>query len=78
MIDLSDGECIRCTFVTCELIFDGRPVRLIENMFSGCGWRFEGAAGNAGEPLHAPSADSPAFAAQTAKMLGLPTAGLLQ
>ena len=33
-----------CTFVGCELVFDGRPVQLLDNSFESCSWRFEGAA----------------------------------
>jgi hypothetical protein len=34
----------RCLFVGCELVFDGRPVRLTDNRFEDCRWSFEDAA----------------------------------
>ena len=34
-----------CTFVDCELVFDGRPAHLVDNRFEGCRWSFEGPAG---------------------------------
>jgi hypothetical protein len=33
-----------CTFVGCELVYDGRPVHLLDNTFEDCSWSFEGAA----------------------------------
>ena len=34
----------RCAFADCELVFDGRPVRLVDGSFERCRWTFEGAA----------------------------------
>jgi hypothetical protein len=34
----------RCLFIDCELVFDGRPVQLIDNHFKNCCWSFEDAA----------------------------------
>jgi hypothetical protein len=34
----------RCSFVACVLVFDGRPVELLDNSFEECSWAFEGPA----------------------------------
>jgi hypothetical protein len=34
----------RCVFAGCELVFDGRPVQLVDNSFEDCCWSFEDAA----------------------------------
>jgi hypothetical protein len=34
-----------CTFIDCELVFDGRPAHLVDNRFESCRWSFEGPAG---------------------------------
>jgi hypothetical protein len=33
-----------CTFIGCELVYDGRPVQLLDNRLEDCSWVFEGAA----------------------------------
>jgi hypothetical protein len=30
----------RCTFLACVLVFDGRPVELLDNSFEECSWAF--------------------------------------
>jgi hypothetical protein len=44
-VDLHAGPYTGCLFRHCELVFDGRPVHLDSNTFSGCHWTFTGAAG---------------------------------
>ena len=61
----------RCTFIGCELVFDGRPVHLVDNAFRSCAWTFEGAAGVTLDLLAALCRDDPALRATVARELGL-------
>jgi hypothetical protein len=61
----------RCTFVNCELVFDGRPTQLIENTFDGCHWTFEGAAADTLGFVSAMCANSPEFGMMVARSIGL-------
>jgi hypothetical protein len=66
------SECYQgCTFIKCELVFDGRPVQLIDNHFEGCSWSFEGPAGITLDFVAALCRDQPEMRAVFAKELGL-------
>jgi hypothetical protein len=50
-----------CTFIGCELVYEGQPVELLDNIFADCHWSFEGAAGSTLDFLIALSATSPRY-----------------
>jgi hypothetical protein len=60
-----------CTFVGCELVFDGRPMHLLDNHFEDCSSVFEGAAGVTLDFLVALSCEHPEMRAVLARKLGL-------
>jgi hypothetical protein len=60
-----------CTFVGCELVYDGRPVRLLDNSFENCSWAFEGAAGATLDFLVALCREHVELRAVLARKLGL-------
>ena len=60
-----------CVFSDCELVFDGRPTRLVGNTFDHCGWSFEGAAGNTVDFAAALCRDSGEFSMTMARTLGI-------
>ena len=61
----------RCAFVRCELVYDGRPTRLVDNTFEDCRWSFEGAAGDTLQFVAALCRDDPQIKAMFAEALGL-------
>ena len=61
----------RCAFARCELVYDGRPTRLVDNTFEDCRWSFEGAAGDTLEFVAALCRDDPQIRAMFARALGL-------
>ncbi len=61
----------RCAFVRCELVYDGRPTKLIDNTFEDCRWSFEGAAGDTLQFVAALCRDDPRIKAMFAEVLGL-------
>jgi hypothetical protein len=69
---ISGAHFERCMFVDCELVFDGRPTRLIDNTFDGCRWLFEGAAATTLDLLTELCRDNPALEEAIAQELGLP------
>jgi hypothetical protein len=60
----------RCTFVNCELVFDGKPTQLISCNISGCNWAFEGAAGETLGFVSAMCANSPELSMMIARAIG--------
>jgi hypothetical protein len=61
-----------CTFIDCELVFDGRqPAQLLDNTFADCRLFFEGAAGITLDFLIALCRDQPEIRAMLARELGL-------
>jgi hypothetical protein len=69
---ISGAHFERCTFVDCELVFDGRPTHLVDNTFDGCRWFFEGAAATTLDLLTRLCRDNPALEEAIAQELGLP------
>ena len=65
-----------CTFIDCELVFDGRPAHLVDNRFEGCRWSFEGPAGLTLGLLTALCHSEPGLRAAMARQLGLVPAKL--
>jgi hypothetical protein len=61
----------RCAFVRCELVYNGRPTRLVDNRFEDCRWSFEGAAGDTLQFVAALCRDDPRIKAMFAEALGL-------
>jgi hypothetical protein len=70
-ITLGDERYERCVFVACQLVFDGRPVHLVDNVLDGCTWTFEGAAGATLEFVAELCRDDPDLRASMARALGL-------
>ncbi len=70
---LADRPYERCTFVDCELVFDGRPVHLVDNAFAHCSWSFDGAAGVTLGFLGALCQSDPQLQASIARQLGIAT-----
>jgi hypothetical protein len=70
-ITLGDERYERCVFVACQLVFDGRPVHLVDNAMEGCTWSFEGAAGATLEFVAGLCRDDPDLRANLARALGL-------
>jgi hypothetical protein len=60
-----------CTFINCELVYDGQPVQLLDNTFADCHWSFEGAAGSTLDFLIALCRDQPEIQAALARELGV-------
>jgi hypothetical protein len=60
-----------CTFIECELVYDGRPVHLLDNDFEDCSWSFEGAAAATLDFLAVLCRKHPEMRAMLAKELGL-------
>ena len=60
-----------CTFIDCELVYDGQPVQLLDNTFADCHWSFEGAAGITLDFLMALCRDQPEIRSMLARELGL-------
>src|SRR5688500_17203637 len=69
---VSGGRFERCTFLACELVFDGRPAHLVDNLFEDCSWSFEGAAGATLEFVTLLCREDPGLRATLIRMLGLP------
>jgi hypothetical protein len=65
----------RCVFLGCELVFDGRPVRLVNNMLKDCCWSFEGAAGVTLDFIASLCRDDDAMRSMFAQELGLAKVG---
>jgi hypothetical protein len=61
----------RCAFVRCELVYDGRPTRLVDNRFEDCRWSFEGAAGDTLQFVASLCREDPGLGAMFAEALGL-------
>jgi hypothetical protein len=76
---LADRRYENCTFIQCELVFDGRPVHLVDNAFAECSWSFDGAAGVTLGFLAALCQSDPDLRASIARQLGLgaPSLGTL-
>lgn len=70
-IVLSGKQYEACTFIDCELVFDGRPVHLVDNRFEGCRWSFEGPAGLTLGFLTALCREQPGLRMAMARELGL-------
>jgi hypothetical protein len=70
-VDLHAGAYIGCTFERCELIFDGRPVHLDSNRFSGCSWNFAGPAAATIAVLELLCREDPNFGRYIGLRLGL-------
>ena len=68
---VSGGRFERCAFVACELVCDGRPVHLVGNVFEGCTWSFEGAAGGTLALLALLCREDPGLRAELAEALDL-------
>lgn len=68
---LADRGYERCTFVGCELVFDGRPVHLVDNSFTHCSWAFDGPAGVTLGFLQALCQSDPDLRASIARQLGI-------
>ena len=68
---ISGGRFERCTFAACELVFDGRPVHLVDNLFEDCRWSFEGPAGDTLQLLALLCRGDARFRAVLARTLGL-------
>jgi hypothetical protein len=68
---VSGGRFERCTFIACELVFDGRPTQLIDSTFEGCQWAFEGAAGTTLAFVEVLCREDPQLKAMLARTLGL-------
>jgi hypothetical protein len=60
-----------CTFIECELVYDGRPVHLLDNDFEDCSWSFEGAAAATLDFLVALCREHAELRAVLARKLGL-------
>jgi hypothetical protein len=56
----------------CELVFDGRPAHLVDNLFEDCSWSFEGAAGATLEFVTLLCREDSGLRATLTRMLGLP------
>jgi hypothetical protein len=74
-IALGDERYERCVFVACQLVFDGRPVHLVDNVLDGCTWSFEGPAGATLDFVAGLCRDDPGFRASVVRALGLAAAG---
>jgi hypothetical protein len=61
----------RCSFVACVLVFDGRPVELLDNSFEECSWAFEGAAAVTLDFLASLCREHPELRSVLARDLGL-------
>ena len=70
-VPLGGAAFERCAFVRCELVYDGRPTRLVDNGFEDCRWSFEGAAGDTLDFVAALCRDDPRIKAMFAEALGL-------
>jgi hypothetical protein len=70
-IVLGDGRYERCAFIACQLVFDGRPVHLVDNVMDGCTWSFEGAAGATLDFVAGLCREDPELRASLARALGL-------
>ena len=70
-VAVSGGRFERCTFAACELVFDGRPVHLVDNLFEDCVWSFEGPAGATLQLLALLCRSEARFRAVLARTLGL-------
>ncbi len=70
-VPLGGAAFERCAFVRCELVYDGRPTRLVDNGFEDCRWSFEGAAGDTLQFVAALCRDDPRIKAMFAEALGL-------
>jgi hypothetical protein len=70
-VDLHAGAYINCTFIRCELVFNGGPVQLENPTIMGCSWNFQGAAASTMELLRVLCAKDPNIAQQVAVQLGL-------
>ena len=57
--------------MACELVCDGGPVRLVDNLVEDCTWSFEGAAGDTLALLALLCRADPRLRAEVARMLGL-------
>jgi hypothetical protein len=68
---LADRRYENCTFIHCELVFDGRPVHLVDNAFAECSWSFDGAAGVTLSFLAALCQSDPDLRGSVARQLGL-------
>lgn len=68
---LGGAGFVNCRFENCELVYDGQPVHLENNVFDACHWVFEGAAANTLMILQMLCAHDPAFAEQMLGELGL-------
>jgi hypothetical protein len=60
-----------CTFVACELVYDGRAVHLLDNSFENCSWSFEGVAAATLDFLAVLCREHPELRAVLARELGL-------
>ena len=70
-VDLHAGAYINCTFVRCELVFNGGPLRLENPTILGCSWNFQGAAAATMDLLRVICGKDPNVARQVAGQLGL-------
>lgn len=44
-VEIDGNTYERCTFTKCDMVFSGKSIpTLVDNAFSECNWKFEGAA----------------------------------
>jgi hypothetical protein len=70
-VDLHAGAYVNCTFIRCELVFNGGPLRLDNPTIIGCSWNFQGAAASTMDLLRVLCTNDPNVAHQIAGQLGL-------
>jgi len=70
-VDLHAGRYLNCTFVRCELVFNGGPIHHDGSQFINCTWDFVGPAGATLSMLETLCKSDPNIAHHMGMRLGL-------